>query len=142
LTTYDAIQLARFLAFADWLDEQALVDAELPVEEAALRSAISRAYYAAFHVAKAFVDLLVEQGILQWPGTRRSIHDQVWDVLTLHPDPVVAGLADRGRLLKRERTEADYSVAPNKRRATIARESRRLAREIIEGIDARISSGP
>ena len=132
----------QFLDFADWLDELPSDDAKLPVEDAALRTVISRAYYAAFHVAKAFVDLLVQQGALQWPGTRRSIHDQVWQALKTHPDPDVAALADQGTLLKRERTEADYSIAPNQRRTTIAQDSRRQARDIIAGLDALPPAAP
>jgi hypothetical protein len=132
----------EFIAFADWLDERPVDDAMLAVRDAALRTVISRAYYAAFHVAKSFVDLLVQQGVVQWPGTRRSIHDQVWQALKTHPDPKVAALGDQGTLLKRARTEADYSVASNKRRASIAREARTHAREIITGIDALTSATP
>ena len=84
---------------------------------------------------------MVTQGVLQWPGTRRSIHDQVWQALKTHPDLDVAALADQGNLLKRDRTEADYSIAPSKRRAAMAREARRQAREIIAGLDARTPAG-
>ncbi len=44
----------EFLEFADWLDEQLGDEASLPIEDAALRTEISRAYHAAFHVAKTY----------------------------------------------------------------------------------------
>ena len=126
-----------FLELADWLDEHPVDDSTLTAHDAALRTVISRAYYAAFHVARGFVDHEVRAGVILWPATRRSIHDKVWDVLKDHPDQDVAALAVKGADLKRQRTEADHSIAPNSDRAKLARRARRRAREIIAEIDAR-----
>ena len=125
-----------FLQLADWLDERLATDATIPGDEAGPRTVISRAYYAAFHVARAFVDGQVRAGDLLWPGTHRSIHDKVWEALKAHPDSTIVDLANKGERLKQLRTEADYSVAPNKRRAAIADQARQYARDIISGLDA------
>ena len=125
-----------FLELADWLDQRLDDDATVPGDDAGHRTVVSRAYYAAFHVARAFVDAHVRDGSLQWPATRRSLHDKVWEALTTHPDPAVTALANKGERLKQYRTEADYSLAPNKGRGAIADQAREYARDIILGLDA------
>ena len=125
-----------FLRVAVWIEGRLVADPDPTIEDAVLRTVIGRAYYAAFHVARAFVNAKVQDGTLRWPATRRSIHDKVWDALKAHPDRSVSDLGDKGVDLKDRRTEADYSLAPNKERARIAREAIRLAREIVTGLDA------
>jgi hypothetical protein len=82
-----------YLDLADWLGRRADSGASLPTHEAALRTVIRRAYYAAFHVASAFVDAKVQEGVLQWPRTRGSMHDKVWEAMKGHPDAQIVALA-------------------------------------------------
>lgn len=70
-------------------------------EEAALRSAISRAYYAAYHAAATFVR---RSGLLP---TGHS-HARVWETLASLPNADVRDIGERGVALKRLRTNADY----------------------------------
>jgi hypothetical protein len=122
---------------ADWLEERLDAEPAVPDEDAALRTIIGRAYYAAFHVAKAFIDGQVRTGVVQWPQSRRSVHDKVWEALTLHPDVAISSLAALGERFKVLRTEADYSFAPNKRRRPLAQQARRYARQIVRALDTR-----
>jgi hypothetical protein len=48
-----------FLDFADWIDQRLADDAAVTGDDAGPRTAIGRAYYAAFHVARAFADAQV-----------------------------------------------------------------------------------
>jgi uncharacterized protein (UPF0332 family) len=70
-------------------------------EEAAHRSAISRAYYAAYHAAEAFVRA---KGIL----TSGHTHQKVWDALVNDPDHARANVGVRGKQLNWIRVMADY----------------------------------
>lgn len=86
----------------EWRDYLALADdlVERP-DEAAQRSAISRAYYAAYHAAAAFVR---NAGLL----TRGHTHHRVWNVLANDPDPARAEVGWLGDLLRLARISADY----------------------------------
>jgi len=70
-------------------------------DEAELRTAISRAYYAAYHGAAAYVRA---QHIL----TSGHSHTRVWQALANDPDPARADIGVRGVFLKRSREYADY----------------------------------
>ncbi len=74
--------------------------------EACLRSAISRAYYAAFctcsewYVAK----------YTTIPDVQAGSHGNVWEAFKSHaPDPTYVLIAGFGNLLKDRREEADYA---------------------------------
>lgn len=82
------LHLANHLATADF-------------GEAGFRSAISRAYYAAYHAAAVFVR---ETGILVSGHT----HRRVWQSLALEPDAERADIGTRGLQLKWLREQADY----------------------------------
>lgn len=87
----------RFLLLAERLTTNA--------DEEALRTAISRAYYAAFHVAYAYV-LRVDR----YPGRTRLRHVEVWGAFV--DAPVVAGMSIevRGTKLMQDRHSADYAA--------------------------------
>lgn len=70
--------------------------------EAALRSAISRAYYAALGVA---YERLVDFG---WTLPRGSIHHQVWSAYARSTDPRRRDIANLGFPLRNLRNDADY----------------------------------
>ncbi len=86
-----------------WTDFLALAErlARDSDNEAAQRTAISRAYYAAYHAAAIFVRA---KGIL----TIGHTHSTVWRALIADPDPDRALVGRRGDDLKRLRTNADY----------------------------------
>jgi hypothetical protein len=71
--------------------------------EAELRSAISRAYYAAYHAASSYV----RAQALVSPAERLT-HTKVWDVLARDPATERAEVGQRGDVLRRVRVSADY----------------------------------
>ena len=73
--------------------------------EAALRSAISRAYYAVYHRASIYV-----RGHSLVPPTERLTHEKVWSLIELTADPNGKVIGRRGRALKRMRIRADYQT--------------------------------
>jgi hypothetical protein len=92
-----------------WADYLALAQtlASPPTDEARLRTAISRAYYAAFNVAKGY--LAGTRPHLTIPATGQA-HEFVWNELTTKGTPAEALVGRRGIDLKRRRTMADYRL--------------------------------
>lgn len=72
-------------------------------DEAAARTAISRAYYAAFGTARGF---LLQRGVGLPSGG--LAHAAVWGRFHVTPDPIHRRIADRGRVLRKLRGRADY----------------------------------
>ena len=72
-------------------------------DEAAQRSAISRASYAAYHAAARFVR---DKGIL----TTRHRHRLVWEALADQADGDLSAIGARGNRLTQTRIEADYQT--------------------------------
>src|SRR2546425_4064208 len=72
-------------------------------EEAALRSAISRAYYAAYNTARSFCGnagiSIVDTG---------NLHKDLWDAFLRKGGRTFASIYDKGQRLRRKRTKADY----------------------------------
>jgi len=75
-------------------------------DEASLRTAVSRAYYAAFHVARRYV--MDAKPEVQLPADGRQ-HEMVWEVLGRGRRQERAACA-HGRRLKQKRTKADYAM--------------------------------
>lgn len=101
---------------------------ENPANEAELRSAISRAYYAAFIQARNF---LRDRDNLKIP--RKNTHEYVINLFRDNSDKVRKKIGERLRRLRDFRNEADYEdraikLAPN------SKESLTLARRIISGL--------
>lgn len=69
--------------------------------EAALRTAINRAYYVAYHAAASFVR---SHGLLE----SRHTHARVWEALTRSPIAEQSEIGQVGDLLRRSRIDADY----------------------------------
>ncbi len=88
---------SEYLSFA-----KTLVD-DPDAEESALRSAISRAYYAAFHGAKALV-LIMGKHV---PSTGDA-HGKVWHLCRNECGIAVRKIGNSGKNLKDDRTKADY----------------------------------
>jgi uncharacterized protein (UPF0332 family) len=80
-------------------------------DEAALRTAISRAYYAAYHIVRHTVE---NRHGKRFRGP--SVHEQLWEFLRSEPglesDARIAG--NRGLALRQLRTDADYEVNPKR----------------------------
>jgi uncharacterized protein (UPF0332 family) len=91
----------------DWTEYQKLADAlAQDPAEAALRSAISRAYYYAFHVAKDYVEAKFNKRF-----QKEGAHTAVWQALAAGPPgqlrlEVQAGM--KGQRIRVKRNSADY----------------------------------
>ena len=70
-------------------------------DDSALRTAIGRAYYAAYHAA---ADYVRASGILE----TRHTHALVWAALAGDPDDARADVGKWGEILRRRRVAADY----------------------------------
>ncbi len=89
----------------DWADYLTLAK-ELATrdDEAAQRSAMSRAYYAAFHSARSF---LRQEGVsISNPGLGE--HKSVWDAFQNSRDDQRIQIGQRGERLRLFRNRADY----------------------------------
>lgn len=86
----------RFLHLAQQLYDESATD------PAALRSAVSRAYYAVFHVAKE-----VQEALDARPG---ALHELVGERFRQCSEPDVSGMGDRLASLRQRRNDADYKL--------------------------------
>jgi len=75
-------------------------------DEASRRSAISRAYYAAYHAAASYV-----RAKRLVPASRSLSHRLVWAIFATDPDPDRADVGARGRDLQQVRNLADYGAS-------------------------------
>lgn len=104
--------------------------AENPADEAELRSAISRAYYAAFIRARNF---LRDRDRLTIPTART--HQYVIAQFQNSPDSRRQKLGNRLEILRRYRNQADYEDAvPNL--IDKSEEALTLSRRVISGLDS------
>jgi uncharacterized protein (UPF0332 family) len=92
----------------DWPEYLRLAEelAQRQSDEAALRSAISRAYYAAFCCA---CNYLRQKGIPVPQG--EGSHDRVWKSFK-GLGRTLSNVPEKGDRLKRQRVEADYHILP------------------------------
>ncbi len=116
----------------DWQDYLGLAEdlARDRSDEAALRSAISRAYYAVYHRASRYVRT---QTLV--PAHTDLTHRKVWNVIRTNSNLTRQQAGNRGDALKVVRFRADYDnpFPGDLQRAT--RDALVEAREIIELID-------
>src|SRR6185437_2599670 len=89
----------------------------LETTEAAWRSALSRAYYAAFHVARQ----LLENLGFAVPRADRA-HGHVWLRLSNCSDPPIQKVGADLNYLRRDRNWADYDLARPMRQAIMQRQ--------------------
>ena len=89
----------------DWSNYLMLAD-ELGsrFEEAALRSAVSRAYYYVYHLA---LERAERNGFAPIRG--ESTHVQLWRLFKKSPEPTCVNLAEIALRLKEKRERADYN---------------------------------
>jgi len=114
----------------DWLRFLSLAERlATSQDEEALRSAISRAYYAAFHVAYAYV-LTANR----YPGRKRLRHEEVWGAFVDTPVFAEISIDVRGIRLMQRRHSADYAAHFPERLPEKANEAIRDARAIIDAV--------
>ncbi len=101
------------------------------VSEAELRTAISRAYYAAYHRASRYVR---EYSLVA--ATERLTHQKAWAAVGANQDPVRIRAGVRGNRLKRRREEADYYDAFPTDLTKAARDAILEARMILDLIES------
>lgn len=77
-------------------------------DEAAQRSAISRAYYSAFHAANGILKI---NGIQTFPKDQRKSHDKVWNVYKESHKKDCRRIGNRAARLMEDRNDADYDGA-------------------------------
>jgi len=116
----------------DWHGYLDLADDLLSIrlqDEAAQRSALSRAYYGAFGVAREY--LLIKRGVAV---AAFNVHYHVWTVFAQAPRGIEQWIAQEGNRLKRRRDLADYET----NYATLAADAQRWvarARRLLAEID-------
>jgi uncharacterized protein (UPF0332 family) len=127
---------SRSFAWTQYLDlaRELAADTRSEGVEARLRSAVSRAYYAAFHAAK---DFLAERDGFVPAGP--DVHAKVWRHYLAGPGTgrQRKAVARNGRCLREERGKADYDNPfpdPDIRKA--AEGALLLAREIARQVEA------
>ena len=98
--------------------------------EAEWRSAVSRAYYAAFHVAR---ELLGQCGF-QVPQGERA-HAYLWLRLSNAGDPRVQNAGARLQIRRRERNQADYDMN-RKIVQAVALVQVQAAKDVVNVLDA------
>jgi len=99
-------------------------------DEGDQRSAVSRAYYAAFHRARAFV-----RAENYHPGRVRLDHREVWNALRYDADPARVSVGERGNVLLQFRRNADYDRQFAGVLATKVHEVVAEAKALVDAID-------
>jgi len=79
-------------------------------DEASMRSAVSRAYYATFHRVKLFA---ANHGVKFSSGMRSNIHKEIIDFLNYHTDQKVKLLSPKLDRLRNDRNKCDYADSIN-----------------------------
>lgn len=114
----------------EWGDYLALAE-RLATEtdnEAAQRTAISRAYYAAYHAPAAFVR---DKGMLETGHSHRA----VWAAFIANSDADRVRVGWRGHFLKLIRLDADYRLPVRGDLAKLTRQALADARDVIEALE-------
>ena len=126
----DARQFLRLAeALANDLTGRALLVPAL--DSAACRSVISRAYYAAFHVGREFLD-----HIKVVVSRNPQAHVTIQYALNNGGDPTLVAVSSKLGILHSERLAADYDLGrPGPDRPTQATAMLTLAQEIIDQLD-------
>ena len=122
----------------DWVDFLTLADAlerdpnSPGPEEAALRSAISRAYYAAFCVARNFA---CERGEFT-PTRTAQDHRLLKDHFRLSPSRIRRKIGLDLDRLRDHRRSADYDDVLTSRSTSLAQSSIARARNVLDALDS------
>lgn len=98
--------------------------------EAAQRSAVSRAYYAALSCSREW---LIERGVATTISTDAS-HQAIWDAFRGGRSGPARRIHQKGTRLRRQRRSADYDNEFEGNVAENARLAARLARELLQDL--------
>ena len=96
-------------------------------DEASLRTAISRTYYAVYWKARIQLE---KEGFIVRFGVGKGSHEQVWDEYNTRQGNDNKKIFKFGNELKRNRTKADYRAEINVSK-NLASDSLRLANNIL-----------
>ena len=122
----------------EWQEFLGLAERLLEVDsEAAYRTAISRAYYSVFNVARE----RAERNNCRFdPDTHGGMHKKCWDLYRKGPDPGCTQLGIDGGRLSEVRTRADYKSGEYvrlKEEATQFIDKIKAFRQKLTALDAR-----
>jgi hypothetical protein len=97
----------------DWLKFLSLAkELRARTEEEAVRTSVSRAYYATYHKAREFLDrrnVSVTRGFASPGGAQAATaHDAVWKTFIQSRDKAWQKIGEDGDRLKRKRQQVDY----------------------------------
>lgn len=121
----------------DWTKYLSLAkDLSASSEEAVLRSAISRAYYAAFNQAK---DYCVSQGIYVERST--DSHVVVWNAF-LSLGRHLRGVQKNGDLLRAKRVLADYNANPIARLSDVVKQAIHESENVLSYLSSAATPPP
>jgi hypothetical protein len=99
-------------------------------DEASQRSAVSRAYYAVYHVA---LERAAAHGVRVELTGKETAHEACW--MAFQTKPAVAGIGTRGAGLKVARHKADYRIVPGANWPKEATGAVTLAATLISELD-------
>jgi hypothetical protein len=127
--TYSQFDWLKFLSLAKELRKR-------ETEEEAIRTCISRAYYATYHKAHEFLDnrgIGISRATAAPGGTRAlTAHDAVWRTFAESRDRRWQKVGEDGDRLKRKRQQADYESYIHKLVPDVADEAILKSESIIE----------
>jgi hypothetical protein len=105
-------------------------------DEAAIRTSISRAYYATYHKAREFLDQrnVHITRVSSGPGGAQTFntHDALWKAFSDSKDVTWRKVGEEGDRLKRKRVMADYESYINKLVPNVADETLQKADRILQ----------
>jgi uncharacterized protein (UPF0332 family) len=127
--TYSQFDWLKFLVLAKELRKR-------EAEEEAVRTCISRAYYATYHKAHEFLDnhnISISRGAATPAGAHAATaHDAVWTTFARSTDKRWKKIGEDGDRLKRKRQQADYDSYVHKLVPDVADEVLLKSGSIIE----------
>ena len=114
----------------DWKDFLSLAErlAREGNDESSQRTAISRAYYAAYHAAAAYV---AAKGFVRG----RHSHEKVWAAVAADPGAGRGDVPEKAERLRRRRIAADYRIPFPGEVVKQARTAIDEARDVIEALE-------
>ena len=130
--TYSQFDWLKFLTLAKELRKRS--------EEEAVRTSVSRAYYATYHKAREFLDIRnvsVTRGTAS-PGAARAqtAHDAVWKTFSESRDKTWRKICEDGDRLKRKRQQADYNSYVHRLIPDVVDEALTVSQRIVDTLSS------
>jgi hypothetical protein len=128
--TYSQFDWLRFLTLAKELRAR--------TEEEAVRTSVSRAYYATYHKALEFLDsknVSISRGMASPGGAQATTsHDAVWKTFSQSRDRRWQKIGEDGDRLKRKRQKVDYDSYVHKLIPDVADEALIVSQRIVDAL--------